>query len=431
MPMVVRWDGFLDKDKVEKTFKKLIHRHESFKTSVEIVGRQPIQRIHEHLPFELEYFDLTNDGDPVIGISEQEIVDKFFRGFVLSQAPLLRSGLIKRAEETFILMLDHHHIISDGTSMGILEQEFRALYAGEELPPLRLQYKDFSAWQSRLFESGTIKKQEEYWLNLFKGEIPFLNLPLDYPRPAVYAAKGNRITFEISRELTGQARQLMLETETTMYMVLLAVYTIMLSKYSGQDNIIVGTPIAGRKHTDLENIIGLFINMLAMKNKPQEEKTFVEFLQEVKTNALNAYENQDYQFEDLVLKLKIKVESGRNPLFDAVFVLQNIVTKEIQISNLEELRKIHVSPYGLGLDQVHHELLLNAVETNNTLLVALEYSTELFKGTTAQQMTKHYIEVFEQILENREIKLKDIYISHDLILAKPCINQEEDEDFRF
>ncbi|MDQ1355029.1 MAG: hypothetical protein QG657_5338, partial [Acidobacteriota bacterium] len=433
MPMMFGWEGSLDKDKVEETFKKLIQRHESFKTSFEIVADEPVQIIHKDASFKLHYFNQATNETPITKKTEQEIINNFFRNFDLSKAPLLRVGLIKLTEKSYILMIDIHHIISDGTSMEILQQEFRTVYTGKELQGLRLKYRDFSEWQNRLLESDSyIKKQKEYWLNRFKGEIPVLNLPLDYPRPTVYTASGNRINFEIDKELTFKIRQIMLETGTTLYMILLAGYTVMLSKYSNQDDIIVGTPIAGRRHADLENIIGLFINMLAIRNRPREEKTFAEFLEEVRINALDAYENQDYQFEDLVWNLNIKVEPGRNPLFDAVFVLQNEMANERQVSNINKPGKeTNVPTYGLKLDKIHHELLLNVLESNNTLFAILEYSTELFNKSTAQKMSKRYIEILKQIIENKEIKLRDIKISHDFVLARDQITLEEEEDFRF
>ncbi len=432
MPMVLRLDGPFDKIKVENILKKLIRRHECFRMSFEMKENEPIMRIHPTVEFELEYVDLTDSSARTPeGKKETEIVNTFLRYFDLSRPPLLRVGLIKLATEKYILMADMHHIISDGTSAQIFEEEFQALYAGTELPELKLRYRDFSEWQNHLSTSSGFKKQKEYWINRFKGDIPELKMPLDYPRPVSFNADGTNISFEIDREITSRIKQLALETETTLFMVLMAVFTILLAKYSKQEDIVMGTPIAGRRYPDLENMVGLFINMLAIRNLPEGEKTFREFLEEVKINALNAYENQDYQFDDLVLDLNLKMDGGRNPLFNAVFVLQNEIVQEIKIDHPEELSKINVLPYEIELEKVHHELLLNANEVNGSLAMSLEYSTQLYKETTAQKMAKHYVEILEQVLENNEdILIQDIMISHELIAASPDITLREQGDFR-
>ncbi len=426
--IVLRLEGPIEKERVEKTFTKLIQRHESFRTSFEIMGK-PVQRIHDTIEFPMEYYDLSNKEE---GLEEKRIVKHFLRPFDLSQAPLVRVGMIRLAQENHILMVDMHHIISDGTSLQVAVREFIAFYAGEELPPLRIQYRDFSAWQKDLIESGAVKKQEEYWLNRFKGDIPVLNMPLDYPRPPVYDAYGNCFYFSIDKDTTTALKQLALEMEMTVYIVLLAAYTVLLSKYSGQEDIVVGTPAAGRRHADLGNIIGLFANMMAMRNQPRGEKPFSQFLEDVKKNALEAYENQEYPFEQLVWNLNIKAEGSRHPLFDVVFVLQNTVADQVLINskNQETLNKIKILPYDYEVENVHHELLLTVEEGSDTLSMSLQYAVELYKESTARNLSKHYVEILEQIAANRDITLKEIKISHDFITAGSDIVQDDAEDFR-
>ena len=281
-----------------------------------MIDGEPVQRVHKELDFKLSYTETKEEDIP-------SIIEEFIRPFDLSKAPLLRIGLAKVSEHKHIFLFDMHHIISDGISMNILIKEFISLYGGEKLPELKIQYKDFSAWQNELFKTEGIKKQEEYWLNTFSGEIPVLNMPTDYPRPAVQSFEGDSIDFNVDSELTKELNKLAAETGSTLYMVLLAAYNVLLSKYTGQEDIVVGSPIAGRQHADLDNIIGMFVNTLAMRNFPESSKTFKEFLAEVKDNALRAYENQDYQFEELVEKLNIPRDMSRNPLFDTMFVMQN------------------------------------------------------------------------------------------------------------
>lgn len=252
----------------------------------------------------------------------------------------------------------------------------------------------------------------------FKGDIPVLNMPLDFPRPLVSKAGGRSISFEIGGDITRGLRQSAAETETTLFMVLLAAYTILLSKYSGQEDIIVGTPIAGRRHPDLEEIVGLFANILPVRNRPEGDKTLAEFLEEVKSNALDAYENQEYPFETLVWNLKLKADPGRSPLFDTAFVFRKAGPKNTT-SRPHEIRK----------EKIHNELILVAAEGDETLSMVLEYSTELFKESTARRLSTHYGEILEQIVGHGDNRLKEIHISHGLIAADPDIIPDDRGDF--
>ncbi|MCP4158035.1 MAG: hypothetical protein GY757_60565, partial [bacterium] len=174
-----------------------------------------------------------------------------------------------------------------------------------ELPPLRIQYKDYSQWQHSEKEKGNIKNQETYWLKQFEDEIPVLELPLDYPRPAIQSFEGDSVNFALTGDETKALKMMALSTGTTVFMVLLSVYNTLLAKLGNPEDIIVGTPVAGRRHADLEKIIGMFVNTLALRNFPEGEKTFNEFLTEVKGRTLDAFENQEYQFEELVDKVSV------------------------------------------------------------------------------------------------------------------------------
>ena len=258
MPGIFTLDGSLDVDRLQGVFQNLIHRHESLRTSFSWVDVTPVQRVHANFPFQLN----------VIEAEEAQIaseVEAFIRPFDLGQAPLLRAELVSYAPDRHILMLDMHHIISDGVSIQILLDEIAALYQGKELPSLRIQYKDYSAWQEKLFQSDMLQKQEDYWLNTLAGDLQVLQLPTDYPRPSKQYFDGSSLRFVIGRGPTTALRKLASESGATMYMVLLAMYQVLLSKYSGQEDIIVGSPIAGRPHADLQPIVGMFIDTLAIE----------------------------------------------------------------------------------------------------------------------------------------------------------------------
>ncbi|MCK4258234.1 MAG: amino acid adenylation domain-containing protein, partial [Halanaerobiales bacterium] len=371
MPGAVIIKGELSKERLEKTFDKLIERHEAFRTSFEFIDGKPVQRVHESLEFKVEYIELDRESK----LAEQ-YVKEFIKPFDLSKASLFRVGLIKIEEEKHLLIYDMHHIISDGISMSILVNEFFRLYNEEELIPLRIQYKDFANWQNELFASEKIGKQEEYWLDQFAGEIPKLNLPTDYPRPNIMSFNGDEITFSLDKELTEKLNEFILKDGATLYMALLATFSILLSKYSAQNDIIIGSPIAGRSHVDLENIIGMFVNTLAMRNYPSGDKTFIKFLEEVKVNSLKAYENQDYQFEMLVDQLDLDRDMSRNPLFDVMFTLQNME------SSMNEIQGLEIDTYNLGGNVAKFDLSLTVTETPEEMNCVFEYSTDLFKSET-------------------------------------------------
>ncbi len=266
MPKVLVLQGDFSYEHLDDAIIKLIKRHEALRTSFELRDREPVQVVHQDVEHKIDYVELD----------ESEVFDyikDFIKPFDLTKAPLLRTGLIKTIDK-YYLLFDMHHIISDGTSMGILINDFINLYIGNELPKMRIHYKDFAIWQKRLFSSETFKSQEEYWLNTFAEEIPILNLPTDYPRPRVMDFTGDTVRFNFDSKLTSRLNQLALLNGTTLYMVLLAIYNLLLSKYTGQEDIIIGSPIAGRSHADLDKVIGMFVNTLAMRNYPTYKKSF-------------------------------------------------------------------------------------------------------------------------------------------------------------
>ncbi|MCP5045846.1 MAG: non-ribosomal peptide synthetase, partial [bacterium] len=313
MPQFISFRESPSVELLEATFLKLINRHENLRTSFHMLDNHPVQRIHEKVAFTIEN----------LGHSQ----NSFVRPFDLSVAPLLRVGLTKTTDGNHILMVDMHHIISDGISMVVLNEDFMALYEGKTLPPLRIQYKDFAQWQNSEKQTERICNQATYWLNQFEGEIPVLQIPIDYPRPVVQSFEGSRFGFRLSEKASHGLKAVALETGSTLFMVLLSLTTILMSKLSGQEDIVIGAPIAGRRHADLEKIIGMFVNTLSLRNYPGAGKVAKDFLIEVKERTLSAFENQEYQFDDLVEQLPVERDTGRNPLFDVLFTLNNFDTR--------------------------------------------------------------------------------------------------------
>ncbi|HEX3043744.1 MAG TPA: amino acid adenylation domain-containing protein [Bacillota bacterium] len=415
MPGATIIEGQLERATVETAFIKLVGRHESLRTSFELLNGEPVQRIYEAVDFQIEYAGedsnprvLADDGVRATGQSPvwdpSAIMRDFIRPFNLKQAPLLRVKLVKMAPDEHLLLYDMHHIISDGVSINILLQEFIGLYESQPLPPLRIQYKDYAVWQNERIRSGEIKMQETYWVQTFSGEIPVLNLPTDYPRPAVQSFEGDRIGFEIDADLSRRINQLAAESGATVFMIILAAFNILLFKYTGQEEIIIGSPIAGRPHTDLEKLIGMFVNTLALRNFPMGAKSFTGFLAEVKANSLAAYENQDYQFEELVEKVNVRRDLSRNPLFDVMFVLQNT---EMTTQEIHDLR---FRPYQMENHTAKFDLTCAAVEIGAGIYFTFEYCAKLFKRETVTRFAGHFTNILQAITAHREITLAEIEI---------------------
>ncbi|MEC0184206.1 non-ribosomal peptide synthetase, partial [Paenibacillus peoriae] len=437
MPAVFQVSGPLDIERMEEAFRQLIARHATLRTRFEMVNSEPMQQIQDSVSFELEYAkvqaghvvaytaaDRQTDAEIInrdavqeqyASVSEllvnrevQETIQSFVRPFDLQAAPLLRIALIDlgvqgvEEEPQYLLMLDMHHIISDGVSTGVLIREFARLYSGEELPPLRIQYKDYAVWQQSEAQQEWMKRQEAYWLNTFRGNLPVLNLPTDFARPAVRSTAGDTVVFELESEVSERLKELAAQTDSTLYMVLLAVYTALLHQYTGQEDIIVGTPIAGRPHVDLEPIIGMFVGTVAIRNYPTAEQTFRSYVGDVKNRALLAYEHQDYPFEELVEKLNVKRDMSRNPLFDTMFALQNTEESELRLAD------ISFRPYGMEQAPAKFDLMLEASEKEKGIQFGLEYAMSLYERETIEQITRHFVRLAGAIAVNPDTTLGEL-----------------------
>ncbi|MCP4151599.1 MAG: SDR family NAD(P)-dependent oxidoreductase [bacterium] len=415
---VMKLEGVLEIDRIEETFKKLIERHESYRTSFKLIDESPVQEIHDEAAFTIQYTEAGNDGFDVL-------VRKFITPFDLSKAPLLRVALVKIAEERYLFIISIHHIIADGVSIAVIQRDFNRLYRGEALPPLKRQYKDYCAWQIESLQQETIKKQEQFWVDKFSGPLPILNIPTERPRPEIQSFSGQTIDFEINESLTKEIKAINNENGTTLYMTLSAFYFILLAKYTGQEDIIIGTPVAGRNHHQLSELVGVFINVLLMRNFPAPKKSFKEFFSELKQNTLNAFENQDYRFDDLVEILDVKRDRSRNPVYDVVFAMEMFQVSGFEIPNLK------ISPYHYDSGTCKTDLRLAAAESNGRISMRLTYATALFKPETATTMAKHYVDIITQAVENTAIKIQDIELGHHLVTVKPTALRDVADEFDF
>ncbi len=395
IPGMIEIKGRIDERRLEEAFAKLIQKHESLRTSFDIIEGEPVQRIHEAVEFEILH--LKSDKNKL-----ENAIKEFIKPFDLSKAPLTRVALIETGIDEYILVVDMHHIVSDGSSVGILIKDLIFLYDKGSISALRIQYRDFAEWQKDMLFSEHMKNQEEYWVNVFSGEIPILNLPTDYPRPSIQSFEGSSIRTQLDEITTKKLKNMASRTNTTLYSLLLAAYNVLLFKYSGQEDIVIGSPIAGRPHADLENIIGMFVNTLVVRNYPKSEKTFESFLMEVRDNSLDAFSNQDYQLEELLDKLKITRDASRNPLFDTLFVMQNMDIPEVQIKDAI------IRPYVFDTETTRFDLSLQAKEIDSCISLIFEYSTKLFKDETIQSLAKHFENIINIIINDTSIKLSEI-----------------------
>jgi len=405
--IVLELEGSLDTAALENVFKRLIKRHEVFRTAVHFSDGNPIQVIYDHVDFALEYYHKGNAAPNREERIETIIYHSFIRPFDLSHAPLMRVGVIKIEDMKNLLMVDIHHIFCDGVSFDIIVNDISKLYSGENLPELKLQYKDYAVWQQEMMISKNLKDEESYWLEKLSGEIPVLKLATDYPRPAFLSIEGSCIDFNSDRELTHQIKKFCRDRGVTLYMTLLAAYNALLYRYTNQDDIIVGTATAGRPHADLQHIVGMFVNMLAMRNHPSGEKTFNQVLQEVKENALNAYQNQHYQFEELVMKLDLNRDLSRNPLFDTEFTMQNMAVREMHLPGLQ------VKESNFNERTAKFDIAFLVYEIGDEIWFHVNYCTRLFKSDTIEQLCRHYIHLVQEVVGFPKLKLHEIPILSD------------------
>ncbi|MCP5054269.1 MAG: non-ribosomal peptide synthetase, partial [bacterium] len=316
--------------------------------------------------------------------------------------PLFRIGVIELNSGYQILMMDMHHIISDGVSLQVLCKDFIRLYGGERLPIPELAYKDYAEWWNADEQQDLIKKQEAYWLERFRGFLPSLELPLDFKRPELKRFEGTLTRFQLDPDKTEKFKAIAKKAGATLYMIILSTYFILLSRLSGNEDVVIGTLTAGRARPDVRQMIGMFVNTLAIRSFPSGDKTFEEFLSEVKHDILNDFENQDYPFENLVRNVVREVDFKRNPLFDAFFILENI---DYSVKEGEAL-KLTVYPFKWNTTQF--DLHLFAWEADRQLSFVLTSATTLFRQDTIDSFITSFEQIISSVLENPQRKISEI-----------------------
>lgn len=405
-PQAFLFKGIIDKDKLTHTFNEIFARHEILRVYFKLEDDSPVQSIREKISFEIELLNSDIHNIP-------DVISEFIRPFDLESAPLIRIGLIRINEDEHILITDRHHIISDGVSLKIFIQEVISLYKGEKLSPVDLQYKDYAVWQENKMFSKNLESQKEYWQELFSTPPSILQLETNYKRPSIITYNGAGINFEIETEQTKKLNDLAKSLNTTLFTVVLGVFKIMLYKLTDQKDLIIGTPVSGRRHTDLENMLGAFINVLPLRNYIDHKEKVHTFLERINQTTIKGLENQDYPYEKLVDDLDIMRDTSRNPLFDIMFVYTDLEPIEDEFSGL----KMHEYPVKSNTSQM--DLILHVNVVPKEICFSFQYATDLFHQSTIEKFIKYFKRIIDQVSSA-------VYIEDINILDKEEITQIKD-----
>jgi amino acid adenylation domain-containing protein/thioester reductase-like protein len=409
IPMGLRFVGNVNVVALEQSFREIIHRHEALRTNFVSVDGKPTQIIQVELNWSLTVVDLQH-----LPWKEQEIAahklvqQQAIEPFDLADDALIRATLVVLSPTEQWLSVSIHHVVSDGWSMGVFALELTTLYnaysQGQTSPllPLPIQYADFALWQRQWLVGEVLKSQLSYWKQQLANAPTFLPLPTDKPRPAVQTFNGAYLEFALSVELTQQLTKLSQQQGVTLFMTLLAAYNILLYRYTGQEDILVGSPIANRDRTEIEGLIGFFVNTLVMRTNLTENPTFNELLTRVRDMAMEAYSHQYLPFEMLVEALQPERDLSYTPLFQVMFVLQNAPTSGLEMS------KLNVSSLPVKLTTSRFDLTLIMQNSPTGLIGLWEYSTDLFDASTIDRMTSHFVTLLEGIAANPQQQISQL-----------------------
>ncbi len=405
----LRIDGDFDVSAFRKSFEILIGRHESLRTTFLVLEGEPMQQIRKAIDFQMEEIDFRNIGEVEARISEK-VREEAATPFDFKTGPLLRAKLLRTGEKEYYLLFNMHHIVVDGWSMGVMVRELMDLYnarvTGREisLSPLRVQYKDFAAWQNSLLESDQAGTDKHYWLEKLAGEIPRLNLPVDFGRPSFPTFNGRTVRFHFEPELTDRLKALARQKGASLFMTLLALVKVLLYRYTSQKDIIVGSPVTGRNHPDLENQVGFYVNLLALRDRIEGHEDFLTLLERVKATTIGAYDHQGYPFDLLVGELDIERSTDRAPLFEVMIYLQE---KEPVALNFE---KITVTELEIDTGKSRYDLTFGFIEFREGLRLDINYSTDLFREERIERLTSHLFELVRSVVESPSLPISQLNI---------------------
>ncbi|GHO70196.1 hypothetical protein KSC_090880 [Ktedonobacter sp. SOSP1-52] len=422
MPAALRLEGPLSVDALKHSWKEIIQRHEVLRTTFGISDGEAVQRIVPEWE-EQEIFSLLDLSQWPEEEREQEArrwnKQEALQIFDLTRGPLVRMRVLKLGADNHLLLITMHHIISDGWSLGIFIEELTTLYNAlvqgkpVALPPLPIQYADFAVWQNEWLKGDLLEKELTYWREQLAGMPEVIELPLDHARPTIQSYQGDRQSTSFSAELTQRVRELSQQEEVTMFMALLTSFVVLLWRYSGQEDIVVGTPIANRNRLELEGLIGFFANTLILRTSLTDDPTFREVLERVKEVTLNAYSHQDVPFEKLVEVLRPERKTSYAPLVQVMFASPPSVSEQ------HELTGLTIHGESTGSETSNFDLICYTIDDGQELEGQLTYNKDLFETDTIQRLLSHWVVVLEHMVSGLDQKIGSF----------PLVTKDELEQF--
>ncbi|MBZ4402518.1 condensation domain-containing protein, partial [Myxococcus sp. AS-1-15] len=396
IPSAIQLHGGVNLDALERALRTLVQRHEALRTSFHVqADGEAVQHIHTDVTLSVPVVDLRHVPESQREAEAlRQAQAEAQKPFDLAHAPLLRASVLQLSEQRHILLVTVHHIVSDGWSNGILTREVGALYGAfaqglpSPLAPLELQYADYAAWQRGWLKDEALSQQVGWWRQQLSGAPHALELPTDRPRPPVQTSNGSTLPIALGAQLSAELRALCLREGVTPFMALLSAFQVLLARYSGQDDIVVGSPIANRQQAEIEGIVGFFVNTLALRARLSVGMTFRELLSQVKETTLGAYAHQDVPFEKLVDELKPERDLSRSPLFQVMFALQNTqrTTGPKDGEDAGAIQPMHVDSGTAKFD-----LSLLCGDFGDDIGGLLEFNTDLFDRSTAERLGAHLL----------------------------------------
>jgi amino acid adenylation domain-containing protein len=424
IPWVACISGSLDVDSLQRAVNMLVERHESLRTTFAASEGEPVQVIAERSSVLVTYTDMTGDDRDSAQLQTRlcELADE---PFSLHAGALFRVHVLQTDSKQFYLLLLMHHIVADGWSVSIVLRELAALYSSivrrepVRLPELVVQYADYAVWQRQWLVGDELARQEGYWRTCLQDVSPLLELPLDKPRPEVQSYQGAWVSRRFSSELLAGIQQLALRQGCTVFMVLLAAFKVLLARHTGREDIVVGTPIAGRRHTEIEGLVGCFLNTLALRTDLGGNPRFTELLGRVRQTTLGAYEHQDLPFEKLLEVLQPARSTAYPPLVQVLFNLHNAPSAGLALDGLR------VEAFNLDRATAKFDLSIVLTETSAGLQAGFEYNTDIFAAETVEHLLTHYGELLEAVVSDAVCRIADLSLS--ATRCEPQIQQSYEE----
>src|SRR5262249_44655616 len=384
---------------LQKALSEIVNRHEVLRSRIIEIDAEPFQEIASPFTFVLPVIDLSHLLEEQAEVEVQRLsIDDARQLYTLGDAPLMRAKLLRLGEQEYVLILNFHHIVCDGSSLIIFYQELATLYEAfldgkvPALPSLPVQYADYAVWQHKLVQAEVLESQLAYWKRQLGTGLTALDLPTDYDRPVVQTYRGARLTKALSEELTKGLKELSRREGVTLFMTLLAAFKVLLYRYTCQEDIVVGSPVANRSHTEIEGLIGFFVNTLVLRTDLSGNPSFKDLLTRGRNTCLGAYAHQDLPFEKLVQELNPNRDLGRNPLFQVMLVFQNTLASDLSFPGCTS-QSVEIDA---GTSKV--DLTLSLIRQEKQFAGVFEYNSDLFDRPTIERMGGHFQVLLEGIV---------------------------------